>query len=545
MNRQATTRAFLLLACLLPMTFVHGQGRAAAPPSYPTSYAISGTVVHSVTGNPLDKVRVYLLLSGQSNPNPQQVRTAADGRFRFQNLKAGKYQLWAERLGFVRQSYGMRALAQSLMIGVVVGEGQSADGLIFRMKPGAVISGHVTDASGEPVSGLAVQVARLAGVGSQRRVARWPTALLTDDRGYYRFPSLPQGNYLVIVSGRTEQQQVGVRDPDPEPLRYPLTFYPGVTNPESAPTLRLEPGQEVQANVAVSTAPTVHVEGQVAAAAIKQFGNVRLTSRGPFGTEFAFSGWLPVVDSKFSIDAPPGRYSVSLWDGQTMVGRRSVEIAGTRASVSIGETPLPTVSAHVELRGTAPIVSSPIVLRLQQLDALYWNAETLDEDNHVDFKRLPPGLYRVMLSRGRAMAVVSIAATGAVVHGDELEIPEGAEIQLTVVADAGAADVSGFLDREGVAQSGVLVVLVPRAGVENTSSYRIDQSDSDGSFTWHNVSQGDYLMFAVEEGLPEDYLDPAMIGKLLPKGQPLTIGPGRREPVRLEMSADVAKTPNP
>jgi hypothetical protein len=472
------------------------------------------------------------------------VQTAADGRFSFPGLKAGKYQLSAERLGFVHQSYGNRTLAQSLLTGIAVGEGLSGDGLVFRLKPGAVISGRVTDASGEPVPGLTVQVAQLVGAGSQRRLARWPTGARTDDRGAYRFHSLPAGTFLVIVSGRAEETPA-TRAFDPEPLRYPLTFYPGVTGPDSAQTLRLEQGQEMQANVVVSAGSSVHVEGQVSATALKSYGNVRLTSRGPFGTEFLFSGWIPVVDSKFAVDAPPGRYFVSLWDGQVMVGRRAIEVAGANANITIGETPLPKVSAHVELRGTAPIGSTPIVLRLQQLDAQYWNAETLDEDNHVDFKRLPPGVYRILLSRGRPMAVVSMSATGAAIHGDELDVPEGAEIQLTVVADAGAADVSGFLYRDGVAQSSVLVMLAPRTGYENTSTYRIDQSDSDGSFLWHNVPPGDYLMFAFEEGLPEDYQDPNVVRKLLSKGQPITISAGHREPVRLDMPAAAVKTANP
>jgi hypothetical protein len=56
---------------------------------------------------------------------------------------------------------------------------------------------------------------------------------------------------------------------------------------------------------------------------------------------------------------------------------------------------------------------------------------------------------------------------------------------------------------------------------------------------------GDYLMFAFEEGLPEDYQDPNVVRKLLPKGQPITINAGRREPVRLDMPAAAVKTANP
>ena len=70
------------------------------------TYTIAGTVVDSITGAALSRATVSV--SGVAAP----VITGKDGAFRFDGLKAGKYQLRAERLGYVAQNYAQRALYQ-------------------------------------------------------------------------------------------------------------------------------------------------------------------------------------------------------------------------------------------------------------------------------------------------------------------------------------------------------------------------------------------------------------------------------------------------
>ena len=66
------------------------------------TYAISGTVVHGTAGSPLAKTRISAVSTVNSSP-AQSMVTAADGRFHFEGLPAGKYRLTAERLGFSPQ----------------------------------------------------------------------------------------------------------------------------------------------------------------------------------------------------------------------------------------------------------------------------------------------------------------------------------------------------------------------------------------------------------------------------------------------------------
>ena len=80
----------------------------------------------------------------------------------------------------------------------------------------------------------------------------------------------------------------------------------------------------------------------------------------------------------------------------------------------------------------------------------------------------------------------------------------------------------------------MIVMLAQRDLWKATGSYRFDQTDSDGTFTWPDVPPGEYLMFAFEEGLPWDHDDPDSIEKLLPIAQPLTVSGSQNQLVDLK-----------
>ena len=60
----------------------------------------------------------------------------------------GKYQLSAERQGFLRQNYGARKYSGG-GTPVLVAEGQNVKAIVFQLNPQAVITGKVLDEDGE------------------------------------------------------------------------------------------------------------------------------------------------------------------------------------------------------------------------------------------------------------------------------------------------------------------------------------------------------------------------------------------------------------
>ena len=124
MNFAHHTVLILTTACLTygyqavpvpPLPPMPAQNRAsesappAAPPG-PATSSIEGQVFNLATGAPLKKTTVRI---NQLGPLPQGTQPARlsketddQGHFSFTALSAGRYQVTAERAGFLRQNYG-------------------------------------------------------------------------------------------------------------------------------------------------------------------------------------------------------------------------------------------------------------------------------------------------------------------------------------------------------------------------------------------------------------------------------------------------------
>jgi hypothetical protein len=502
----------------------------------PPPFTIGGTVVHSVTGAPLKKARVFLISSTRPG-EVSNVVTGENGRFRFERLKQGKYSLWVERLGFVRQGYKARYLYQQYTTAVVVGENESTENLVFRMIPGGVISGHTTDSRGEAVQGLLVRAYRIVGTGSQKRAQASLTAS-TDDRGYYRIYALAAGTYVLALSGRSWRYESAR---DTVKSAYPVTFYPGTTNAEQAGMIRVEPGKEAQGDVVVNPVPAWRLQGTVAKSEHAGRLTVNLRALGPYGSIFYVADGVGVGGDRFTIeDVPVGQYVLMLWEDTTHIRAvRTLDVTNSDLEITVGDIPLPEVSVKVEMRGTPRNPTSPVLVGIRPLEGDLFYTRPVPAGTTVLFPPIPPGRYQIIVSQGRQLAVLSLTARGAVQKMGLLDVPESGAVEVSVVADATAAEVNGRVFRGEVTEAGVLVVLVPRTGWENVSTYRYDQSDSDGTFVWHGVGEGEYVMFAFEDGEPADYADPEVIRALLSKGRAVTVSGAADQNVRLELPAKI------
>lgn len=167
---------------------------------------------------------------------------------------------------------------------------------------------------------------------------------------------------------------------------------------------------------------------------------------------------------------------------------------------------------------------------------------TLDDDGRASIAALQPGQYQVLVTKGLPLTVLSMTVQGATQSGGVVNIPETGDVSLTIVADAAAArDVRGRVVRGEKPEGGLLAMLVPSKNPENVTLYRFDQSDSDGTFTWRAVPPGEYLMFALETGEPEDYASAEAMRGLAAKGQTITITGDAKQTAVVRVTADTSK----
>jgi len=139
------------------LTIVLAVTAALGQPPAGQKFWISGTVVNALSGQPLSHTQVAI--GPPQNGAEQAMTTAEDGRFVFENLRAGKYWLAAEHKGFARQALDEH---ESFSTAIAVGPNLISGNLIFRLRPDAVISGTIFDEQNEPVRGAQVMLFRRA-----------------------------------------------------------------------------------------------------------------------------------------------------------------------------------------------------------------------------------------------------------------------------------------------------------------------------------------------------------------------------------------------
>ena len=191
--------------------------------------SITGRLI-TESGQSIPNAIIYVTQAGKLRVNNRSTSTDDEGRFRVNDLARGVYRVSPNAPGYVLTD----EQAGELMY-------RAGDTANIRMSKGGVITGTVTSSSGEPVIAVSVRVFQLKdkdgrAIQSDKLNNR---DVITDDRGVYRFYGLTSGSYLVIASGRNEDNY--------EPNAYENdvpTYYPSSTHDTAMP-VTLRAGEEI------------------------------------------------------------------------------------------------------------------------------------------------------------------------------------------------------------------------------------------------------------------------------------------------------------
>ncbi len=156
--------------------------------------------------------------------------TDADGRFAIRGLERQTYRLSATDGDLIPQDEDRDA-----------GEARVGETVVVRVMKGAVITGRVLDADGDPVIAVQVRAVRLRdSAGRPARSSEYDDRDQTDDRGVYRIFGLRPGAYVV---GTTDPPSWQYGRPSARSGDVP-TYYPSSSR-DTAATVAVSPGQEV------------------------------------------------------------------------------------------------------------------------------------------------------------------------------------------------------------------------------------------------------------------------------------------------------------
>jgi len=553
--------AAAVLVISLALTASHSraqvrEARAAAQ----ASASITGAVMSSdPEPRPVRKVRVTCVGGDTS------VTTITDdrGRFAFPDLAAGRYTITGTKEGWVTAAYGAkRPLRPGSAIPLATGQHES---ITLRMLHGAVITGVLLDYSNQPAANTAVHALRYEMRNGTRRLS--PAAAgETDDRGVYRIYGLAPGDYFVGAAARSHASGTGSgelrllddRLRSERTVAFASTYFPGTTTATQASTVTLRPGEERDGiDFVLQLVPTARVEGTVTnpdgSSAIPgtevnlnasvdtafpgtNLAGFRSTRTGPGGT-FTFADVSPGVYTVIARGGPPLTWASSeiAVDGENIAG------------IALGLQPAMVMMGYVRFdatRLTPPADPGGVRLALQPVDAqsavsLSPSSAITDRSWRFEIAGIVPGTYTVSMGLPGLGRPGNWFLRSAVINGQEtldapISIRAGDQLREVVITLSDhPARLSGAVQNAagGAPNEFTVILFAADRTFWSPRSRRIfaARPSADGAFTFDGLAPGDYLLAAIDDVEPGEWLDPALLQRLVPTAMKLSLAEGEQK----------------
>jgi protocatechuate 3,4-dioxygenase beta subunit len=490
-------------------------------------YRISGRVVDAHNGVSLSRCAVEIV---DLKPGfaARTVLTGEDGRFTFDKVSPSKYRLSASKRGFLTQAYEQH---DNFSTAIAVGPGLASVDLLFRLTSGAVLSGTVTDESGEPVRQAQVKLFRDQDADGTRST-RQQGSSVTDDRGVFEIADIEPGTYFLSVSAQPwyARQQQNTSDSTPErdalDVAYSTLYYPDVTDADAAAPIPIKGGERLQADFTLHAQRAMHLHIPIIDAELKGGYGISI-SHSVFGESEDVPTTISSGGSGAEVDGLlPGHYDVNVitnGGGHQSETHFFADVSGESARLSEAED-YPSVAI------TGRVVSSEDRLPPQssiELVAMHSRRVYFALVNQVGefMLSVPSGRYEVLGQINRHY-LATVSAAGSSLVGRVLTVKAGAAPRLQISLGNSYGQIDGTVMHDGHPASAAMVLLVPDHSDENNILFRRDQSDSDGTFTLSGILPGRYHVVAIERGWELEWAKPEVLAPFLLKSRQVDVRAG-------------------
>ena len=524
-----------------------------------------------------DPVRnaIVMLTAPELSP-PRSTMTDDSGRFAFANLPAGRFTITASKAAHITTAYGAKRPARP-GIPVPLEAGQQLGDVTVRLARGAVISGHVTDRTGQPVSlvqVVAVKAELANGPGGTARAGG--ELFLTDDRGAYRIYGLEPGTYLVaalpgsLALGDLEAKTAAEIDsafaalksrtvtaPQTAPTTAPPAvtyvmppfFVPGTSSAPDAQRITLGIGEERGgADIVVQPLRGAIVDGVLSTTNGSSAGNV-LVSLVPIGPPLpAGPGPRPEffartsADGRFKMPAvAPGRYTITA-SAPPLVASDTLLLAGDQ-QVALTLAPMPAFKGRVAFnRTTLGLPEDLTKVRLQLTlptasplsgaggggrgSAVSPGFAFVKPDGTFEFAPMAPATYRLTVtvpgaSPGSGWWPRSTTVSGKDVLDVLVDLRTTISDAVLTLSDR-HTELSGSISApSGQPVSDLFVIVFPtdRAlWLKQGRRLQLTRPGTDGRFTFRDLPPGEYFLAALSDVDQDEWQDDAFLSQVVGAG---------------------------
>ncbi|HJZ63770.1 MAG TPA: carboxypeptidase-like regulatory domain-containing protein [Candidatus Acidoferrum sp.] len=544
----------LILLFLSPLGLRVAVAAQASTPSRTEKASIQGLVTTAPSSEPLKGVSVLLTRTREYGTFYRGVSDGT-GQFSIQNIEPGNYQIRIEKEGY--QSPDRVCSSSDIQDEDVIplAAGQILSGLKFRMLATAVITGHVFDSSGDPITGAQVGAYLITALDGHRVLAARAHAI-TDDRGQYRLFHLRPGQYFLRLNDafrlREElEEQTGAdsaKVPGFRPIYYPDTF-----ELDRAIQLVVHAGQEVSGiNFTAHFAEVLRVRGEVVSGLTDDHvadGSLAIASLDAAMRENGGASYSIGEDGHFEIsDLTPGRYLLSvlaqkLPDRRVWHGQREIELKDSSLNVLVRAFPGHDLSGRIEVQQGNKIDFTHLQVVLEpHTDVNYGEADAkVNADGTFLIPDVEQDLFDVVVAGlPSSYYLKSVTLGDADVTGGRLRIgnaPEAAPLILKIAKPA--AEVTGKVQTaDGKHACSARVVLIPDSREQVPMARSVeDLADQFGNYSLKGIVPGDYRLFAWDQNSSVPYLERGSLEPFGSQGHPIHLNEGDRLTVPLKLIA--------
>jgi hypothetical protein len=497
------------IAAILPvLALVCVNLRAQATAVKPGS--VEGIVSNSVTREPVRKVVVTLEGSlqrpGAPEPLHSVVITDSSGRFHFDNVPPGSYNITANRDGF---TIGGATHTRAAPKTITVAEDQHFQDVAIQLVPLGAVSGRVVDEDGDPIVRARVTVLRYFYGARRRRLI--PEAITqSNDLGEFGASNLAPGRYYVqVVAVVSRNIPPHTRWTHPE-VAYPVTFYPNAREPAQASAIDMPPGGHVNnIDFRLMKLPAYHVRGTVIDGNPELHGIQNAVIVELPGGGFGGSVGGTSIQSDGSFDLPglvSGSYLVTyrhVTEGKMIVTDEAIQVADADVNgVALTVRPGASVSGIVMVDGARPDqMNLQAILSLAHGRSQGENINA-GADGRFVLPLVPLGVYELKVFKWPPGTYVkSIRFGDREINNGEIDLSIASSASVNIVLGADGGEVDGTVQTaSGQPAAATQVMLAPAEEYDGREDLlKRVFTDPAGSFQIKDVAPGEYKVFAWED----------------------------------------------
>ena len=500
--------------------------------------AIAGTVVEASSGDPVRKAVVTVTWHGTPR-SWATARTDGSGRFHFDGLPAGVYDLRAAKGGMGVAIYGANSTRETGET-ITLADAETRDGLKLRFLRSASISGSVIGPDGDPAIQAQVMLLHMTR-NNGKPVLQGTQEAQTNDRGEYQISGVAPGQYYVFAEARGGP-------PDSQKV-VSGQFYGGTRESKDSTVLSVRDGDRLRGiDFQMVSEPAVRIAGHVVGVPQQASQSENQSSGVGTGPIFrrgrARGGFVQISIQQTSLNPmgfgqgvgtqppdyrfesgmiAPGEYRVVATvqiDGKSYYASQLVEARSGTAEITLTIVPAVEVKGQVRMEGPAPGQHpSPLRVALAPNGApgAFLANEEVGSDGKFTMAQVPPGEYNLNVNpMPLGQFLKSVRLGDDEVRFKPIEIKAGSEAELNIVISTRGAKIEGQVDAADGDPARAAILVAPVGELhEFARFYYSVAADDHGKFRLLGLAPGKYKIFALEKLAPVPLRSPEVADQLI------------------------------